>query len=490
MPGPAGRGRRRDGPSPPRGRAARRPAPTRCTSWPAPTAGSAPGRFPTVAVPGRPWRTSGTGGWLAGFWPGRLWLAYQADGRPGWARRAVAAGRRRSPYGRTTPPPTTSASCCRPASARGAALAGRRRRRRVVVRRAAAALATRYVPSVRRAPQLGRAARPGHRQRRQPDEPRAALPGRPTSAVRRSGAPRGAARAHRGALAGTARRQHLPRRPVRRAPAVSRSGRGTVQGLVRRLDLGARPGLGGARLHHGVPRVARPAAARRGAPDGRLRGDARCPPTACRGGTTTRPAPGGTPRRPRCWRPACWSWPGSTPTPTVGRRWRAAGLRTLRSLVGPRYLAPRHRRVVGAAARPARPDVRRRGRDVRRPLPARGPAPGRAAARRPRPALRPVDAVRRGRRRRAPRRPRHRRSRSAPCRCAGGTGPRRRPGSSSRPRRDGRPLGHGPRRCQQRAQRGLETYDLRDRAARYVRVRPLGPTDGSTGRALRLVVRG
>ena len=48
------------------------------------------GRFPTVAVPGRPWRTSGTDGWLAGFWPGRLWLAYQADGRPAWARRAAA----------------------------------------------------------------------------------------------------------------------------------------------------------------------------------------------------------------------------------------------------------------------------------------------------------------------------------------------------------------------------------------------------------------
>src|SRR4029079_3405107 len=35
----------------------------------------------------------------------------------------------------------------------------------------------------------------------------------------------------------------------------------------------------------------------------------------------------------------------------------------------------------------------------------------------------------------------------------------------------------------------LETYDLRDRVARYVRVRPQGSTDGSRGRVLRLVVR-
>jgi hypothetical protein len=35
----------------------------------------------------------------------------------------------------------------------------------------------------------------------------------------------------------------------------------------------------------------------------------------------------------------------------------------------------------------------------------------------------------------------------------------------------------------------LETYDLRDRTTRYVRVRPLGSTDGTAGRVLRLVVR-
>ena len=37
---------------------------------------------------------------------------------------------------------------------------------------------------------------------------------------------------------------------------------------------------------------------------------------------------------------------------------------------------------------------------------------------------------------------------------------------------------------------GLETYDVRDRAARYVRVRPLPAADGSTARPLRVVIRG
>ena len=47
------------------------------------------GRFPTVA-PGEQWRTSDSSGWLAGFYPGQLWLAYEASGRPVWARRAAA----------------------------------------------------------------------------------------------------------------------------------------------------------------------------------------------------------------------------------------------------------------------------------------------------------------------------------------------------------------------------------------------------------------
>ena len=94
---------------------------------------------------------------------------------------------------------------------------------------------------------------------------------------------------------------------------------GTAAGALRLLDLGPRPGLGGARLHHGVPRDRRPAAARRG-PQGRgLRRRRMHRPTGCRGGTTTRPAPGAT-RRPRpCRRRACSSWPGSTRTLPAGR---------------------------------------------------------------------------------------------------------------------------------------------------------------------------
>lgn len=47
------------------------------------------GRFPTVA-PRQRWRTSDSSGWLAGFYPGQLWLAYEATGNPVWARRAAA----------------------------------------------------------------------------------------------------------------------------------------------------------------------------------------------------------------------------------------------------------------------------------------------------------------------------------------------------------------------------------------------------------------
>ena len=47
------------------------------------------GRFPTVAADGR-WRTEGPWtGWLAGFHPGELWTAYELSGRPAWARLAV-----------------------------------------------------------------------------------------------------------------------------------------------------------------------------------------------------------------------------------------------------------------------------------------------------------------------------------------------------------------------------------------------------------------
>ena len=225
-------------------------------------------------------------------------------------------GRRRSPYGRTTPPPTTSASCCRPASGAAPLLAGRSQDA-AVVRRAAAALATRYVPVGRRDPLLGRPGRPGHGQRRQPDEPRAAVPGGATSGDRpewRDLAVQHALTSARWQLRPDGSTFHVVRLDEQTGHAgLARHG----AGRLRRLDLGPRAGLGGARLHHGVPRVGRRAAARRGPPDRRLRGGARARGTACRGGTTTRRAPAGTPRRRRSSRPACSSWPGSTPTPDL-----------------------------------------------------------------------------------------------------------------------------------------------------------------------------
>ena len=104
------------------------------------------GRFPTVAVPGTPWRTSGTSGWLAGFWPGRLWLAYELTGDRHWARRAVA---REAPLAARADDTTTHdlGFLLQTSFGHGADLAGRTQDERVA-QRAAAALAGRYVPSV------------------------------------------------------------------------------------------------------------------------------------------------------------------------------------------------------------------------------------------------------------------------------------------------------------------------------------------------------
>lgn len=106
----------------------------------------APGRFPTVSVGTAPWRTSGTNGWLAGFWPGRLWLAYQLTGDRTWARRATA---REAPLA-VRQDDTTSHDLgflLQTSFGTGADLTGSSRDA-AVVRRAAAALAERYVPSV------------------------------------------------------------------------------------------------------------------------------------------------------------------------------------------------------------------------------------------------------------------------------------------------------------------------------------------------------
>lgn len=105
----------------------------------------ADGRFPTVA-PGARWRTSGTNGWLAGFHPGSLWLAYEASGRQVWARRATA---RQAPLTVRQDDTTTHdlGFLIQTSFGRGAALTGARVDAEVTVR-AAAALASRWVPPV------------------------------------------------------------------------------------------------------------------------------------------------------------------------------------------------------------------------------------------------------------------------------------------------------------------------------------------------------
>ena len=105
-----------------------------------------PGRFPTVAVGDGPWRTSGTDGWLAGFWPGRLWLAYELDGHRRWARRAAA---RQAPLAVRQDDTSTHdlGFLMQTSFGRGAEL-DRSRSDAEVILRSAAALASRYVRTV------------------------------------------------------------------------------------------------------------------------------------------------------------------------------------------------------------------------------------------------------------------------------------------------------------------------------------------------------
>ena len=279
------------------GRAAGRPGPIALHQLARTDRRLGAGRFPTVAVPGRPWRTSGTDGWLAGFWPGRLWLAYEADGRPALGPPgggAAGAARRTC---RTTPRRTTSASCCRPASAgapcwRAATATPRSSGARPL------RLASRYVPSV--------GAISGW------DGP----PGQVTVIVdnlmnlellfwgARLGGRRQwrdmarAARADRGALAAAAptaapsTSSASTRRPAHRSGAAPR--RGSPTGRPGRA---ASPGRCTASPRRTASRATPGCSPRRGGPPGSRWPMRRA--TACRGGTTTRPAPGGTPRRPR-----------------------------------------------------------------------------------------------------------------------------------------------------------------------------------------------
>ncbi len=189
-----------------------------------------PGRYPTVAVGDGMWRTERhqrlAGRLLAG--PALARLRARPAAGPGPA--GPPSRRHRSPCGQDDTSAHDLGFLLQTSFGAGADLRRPPQRRRRVRLRAAAALATRFVPSAGRAPQLGRADRPDHRHRRQPDEPPAALLGgrpRRSAAVARRRRP---ARAHRGALAGAARREHLPRRPVRRADR-SAGWSGTAQGL-------------------------------------------------------------------------------------------------------------------------------------------------------------------------------------------------------------------------------------------------------------------
>lgn len=103
------------------------------------------GRFPTVA-PRQRWHTSGTNGWLAGFFPGALWMAYELTGQRSWARRADA---RQAPLVVRADDTSTHdlGFLLQTSFGRQAALTGRDRPRAVVLR-AATALASRWVPQV------------------------------------------------------------------------------------------------------------------------------------------------------------------------------------------------------------------------------------------------------------------------------------------------------------------------------------------------------
>jgi unsaturated chondroitin disaccharide hydrolase len=103
------------------------------------------GRFPVTARPRQPWRTEGAASWMAGFFPGQLWQAYEATGDPVWAARARA--RQRGLLGRRWDTSTHDLGFVMLDSwGQDARLTGSPRAARVV-RESAASLARRWVPS-------------------------------------------------------------------------------------------------------------------------------------------------------------------------------------------------------------------------------------------------------------------------------------------------------------------------------------------------------
>lgn len=102
------------------------------------------GRFPTVAPDGGFWHTSGTAGWLAGFYPGALWSAYELTGDMRWRRRAE---QRQEPLAVRQHDSTSHdlGFLLQTSFGAGATLTGSRADA-AVIRRAAATLASRWVP--------------------------------------------------------------------------------------------------------------------------------------------------------------------------------------------------------------------------------------------------------------------------------------------------------------------------------------------------------
>ena len=440
-----------------------------------------PDRFPTVAVPGQPWRTSGTNGWLAGFWPGRLWLAYQADGRPAWARRAAA---RQAPL--VVRQDDTTAHdlgfVLQTSFGRGAAVAARSQDA-AVVRRAAAALATRYVPSAAAI--------------RCWDGPSGQVTVNIDNlmnlellfqAADLGGPTRWRDLAVQHALT-SARWQVRPDGSTFHVMRLDeQTGLPTWRGTVQGASDESTWARGHAWAVHGFT------TAYRESHDERLLDAAR---RTAGYAVTSAPADGvpwwdydatGT-RRDTTAAAVLGSGllelARIDPDPQMRARWRAAGMHTLRSLVGPQYLA----RGTGAwsVLLQGRHDSTYDESGVTygdhylleallrvELLPAA------------RPALH-VAQVQRGR---------HGGLRAdlPGIRTVSGVSVRWRQGTPTRfvvqTSRDGQHWSAGRGGVSSGLGAGLETYDVRDRAARYVRVRPLPAADGSTGRPLRVVVRG
>ena len=260
-----------------------RPGRSPCAGWPAPRR-----RCPPAAS--RPWPPTGGGAprvrGPAG-WPGSTRASLdgvRADRSPGLGPpRRPPPTRPRPARRRHRDPRPGLPAADRLRSWRPAARPHRRRRR---PRPGGGHPGRPLGAGCARAAQLGRSARGGDRDRRQHGQPRAAA---------RCRRPRIRPGGRDGRLAGCGRSRwptprtvaHLLVRPdgstVHVARLDERTGEvrwaGTVQGMRDGVDLGARPVLGGARLHHRLAREPRPGDARRRAarrPGGRW---PTCPPT-------------------------------------------------------------------------------------------------------------------------------------------------------------------------------------------------------------------